>query len=76
MNDYGLLWLPGRLIYTFNGNAVCTIETTYPNSVATDNIRFLTALAEFKDDPFGAPADPAGAEMDVAWVRVSEIEKR
>ena len=74
MNNYGVLWLPDRLIYTFNGKAVCTIETTYP-SVPADNIRFSTALADFKDDPFPAPDDPTGAEMDVAWVRVAPLKR-
>ncbi len=73
MNDYGVLWLSDRLIYTFNGKAVCTIETKYP-AVPVD-IRFSTAIADFEGHTYEGPTDdPTDTEMDVAWVHVAPLK--
>lgn len=75
MNDYGVLWLPDRLIFTFNGKAVCTIETRFP-SVPVD-IRFSTAIQNFEGHTFeGKTDDPTGTEMDVAWVHAIPLNQR
>jgi hypothetical protein len=73
MNDYGVLWLPDRLVYTFNGKAVCTIETRFP-SVPVE-VRFSTAVADFEEHKVSPADDPAGTEMDVAWVRVAALKQ-
>lgn len=74
MNDYGVLWLPDRLIFTFNGKATCAIETKFP-SVPVD-IRFSTAIANFDGHTFeGTGEDATGTEMDVDWVRVATLKQ-
>jgi beta-glucanase (GH16 family) len=74
MNDYGVLWLPDRLIYAFNGKAVCTIETKYP--AVPVEIRFSTAIADFEGHTYENGEDPTGTEMDVAWVHVTPLLKQ
>jgi beta-glucanase (GH16 family) len=72
MHDYGLLWLPDRLIFSFDGNAVCTIESKFPAVPA--EIRFSTAIANFEGHTYeGQSDDPTGTEMDVAWVHAAPL---
>lgn len=75
MHDYGLLWLPDRLIFSFDGKAVCTIESKFP-SMRADNIRFSTAIADFEGHTYeGARDDPTATEMDVAWVHAVALSR-
>lgn len=69
MNDYGLLWLPDRLIYTFNGKATCTMDVK--TMAVPAEIRFSTAVADFA----GKTQDPTNAEMDVYWVHAASLRK-
>ncbi len=72
MNDYGC---PDRLIFSFNGKAVCTIETKFP-SVSADNIRFSTAITDFEGHTYeGENDDPTGTEMDVARIHAAPLKR-
>jgi hypothetical protein len=71
MNDYGLLWLPDRLIWTLNGKAMFTVESKI--AAVPAEIRFSTAVG---DDTWGwgKTDDPTDTEMDVYWVRVAPLK--
>jgi beta-glucanase (GH16 family) len=71
MNDYGLLWLPDRLIWTFNGKAMFTVETQVATTPA--EVRFSTAVADLPE--WGKTDDPTGTEMDVYWVHVAPLKE-